>query len=446
MIKKVFSGLCYFIAILFLVMYMVCEINSTFHLSELGRIFILCGSCLFLYFGGFLLSKVIKNNKPMKINLWIFFSLYLLLFITLTLFDISWGRNGFKAIKWSKEIFNLYIENNFNIVPFKTIINYLKNFDSLYSNSSILYNLLGNFVACMPFAFFIPLLFKKQNKSKTFLITITLIVLGVELTQFLTLSGSCDIDDFILNISGALIFYLLIRIKSVNLLIRNIFLLENNKVDKKSIIKIATITFIMLVCFCGIIKFKSKLYDKNLDEYNKTYHPTITFEYSDTCSDNNLFYEDKIYKYYFECYDRNDFNVIINNEEKFKIEDLLNDSKYNVDIDRILGIMDYYRIKYRIENKYTHYELGFEINDNTNFSIPSTINNEYVEVALKYIKHTQDNINLYDVNFIPLKTGNTTIEIKMEIFDDDGNELKPIIKKIQVSIDKDLKVNYKEIN
>ena len=49
-------------------------------LSEMGRLFFLGGSCLFLYIGGLIKSKIENNNKAMKINLWIFFTLFPLLF------------------------------------------------------------------------------------------------------------------------------------------------------------------------------------------------------------------------------------------------------------------------------------------------------------------------------------------------------------------------------
>ena len=124
-------------------------------MSEFGRVFILCGSVISLYFGG-LLRSTKDNNKPMKYNLWIFFFLYLLLLITLTLFDNLWGRNGFNIVKWNKEIFDNYINNNFNIIPFKTIIAYIRSFDSLYSTSTVMFNLLGNVVCLMPLGLFLP--------------------------------------------------------------------------------------------------------------------------------------------------------------------------------------------------------------------------------------------------------------------------------------------------
>ena len=125
----------------------------------LAKLFLLCGCCVCLYFGGFLLSKYRKDNKYMKINLWIFFVLYLLLFITLTLFDQSWGRNGLTIVNWSKEMVNNYTHRSMNLIPFKTIIEYIRKFDSLLDTRAVMFNLLGNVVACMPFAFFLPLLF-----------------------------------------------------------------------------------------------------------------------------------------------------------------------------------------------------------------------------------------------------------------------------------------------
>ena len=37
-------------------------------------------------------TKIENNNKAMRINLWIFFILYLVLLITLTLFDPMWRQ------------------------------------------------------------------------------------------------------------------------------------------------------------------------------------------------------------------------------------------------------------------------------------------------------------------------------------------------------------------
>lgn len=92
------SIIFYIISIVFLLYYGYVELNSRMFLSEFGRLFLLCSSCLFLYLGVVFLSKYRKDNRIMKINLWIFFLLYCGLLITLTMFDPMWGRNGISIL------------------------------------------------------------------------------------------------------------------------------------------------------------------------------------------------------------------------------------------------------------------------------------------------------------------------------------------------------------
>ena len=91
-VKKTISIILYILAAMFLLIYSWAEIMPNLMLSETGRLLLLCGSCLFLYIGGLIKKKNKKNNKAMKINLWIFFILYLVLLITLTLFDPMWRQ------------------------------------------------------------------------------------------------------------------------------------------------------------------------------------------------------------------------------------------------------------------------------------------------------------------------------------------------------------------
>lgn len=224
MFKKISIILLYIIAIIILLIYGIAEVIPKFDLSGMNRAILLCSSCAFIYFGGLLLSKYINDNKPMKTNLWIFFILYVLLFITLTLFSGFYGRNGFTLVKWNKELFNNYIHNSLNLIPFKTIMEYIMPPNNLLTRIVIV-NILGNIFACMPFGFFLPLLFERQNKFKVFILTMMIIVLIIELLQFVTLSGSCDIDDLILNVLGAVTMYLILRVKKIKNVVQNIFFL-----------------------------------------------------------------------------------------------------------------------------------------------------------------------------------------------------------------------------
>ena len=432
-VNLVSSIIMYVIAGLVLLFYF--GIGFIAQMTEVSRLVLLGASSLFLYIGGGLLSKYLDNNKPMKINLYIFFGLYLILLITLTLFDSLWLRNGFNFSGFDN------IQDRINLVPFKTIMTFVKEFDSMYSTSQIMLNLFGNVCAFMPMALFLPLLFKRQNKFFQFVITLILMILGIEFLQLITGSGRFDIDDLILNLFGAVLVYLLFKIKSVKALIHNIFLLEKNKTSKKSYIKIISFIVIAIVLFMGVIIYRNKLYDKNYEEHSKIYNPEITFEHSDECSDNNLFYEDEVYKYYFECYDNDDFYLIVNNEEKYYVKDFLDSSKYNYDIDMLLSTMDYNNIKYKVENKYPHFNMKVKNTFGSAYYGPSDVDSDIAKLVLKDKSVDVNNLE-FEVNIIPKKSGEEVMNVDFEIYED--GETKTLTKKVKVTVDEDLNVTYKE--
>jgi glycopeptide antibiotics resistance protein len=448
--KKIFSFIFYGFAILFLILYFIADRSTTLHLTEFGRLFLLCGSCLFLYFGGFLLSKYKNNIKPMKINLWIFFGLYLLLLVTLTLFDSIWGRNGINLVNANIN-YKQYFENTVNLVPFKTIMMYIKQFDSMYDTRTVLLNLLGNIIALMPMAFFLPLLFKKQSKFRNFVLTITGIILLIEFLQLITSSGRFDIDDLILNLSGALIMYGIIKIKFVNNLIRNIFLLEKNKISKKDYIKIIILIFIIVLSLVILVLYRNKLYDNNIDNHNKIYNPDIKIiDETETCTEAlDKFYEDDLKNYYFPCMKSDNVYAIINDEEKYLIKDILNtkDFKYKIDIYRIKSLFDYHKIKYYEEDKYNKINFDIDLNCDSNAcgspefkACVGNKNNLEVKFDSRNSIFDSDNkkysINLY---LIPKANGISNLEV---IFKDDnsGKQTKYLYK---VIIDDNLNTTYK---
>lgn len=432
-VKLVFSILMYVLAVFTLLFYLI--IGLKFEITEISRLVLLCISCLFLYFGGFILSKYLDNNKSMKINLYIFFVLYLILLITLTLFDSLWLRNGFNIQEFNN------IKDRINLIPFKTIITFINEFNSMYSTSQIILNLFGNVFAFMPMALFLPLLFKKENKFKNFVITLIVIILGIEFLQLITGSGRFDIDDLILNLFGACLAYVLLNIKSARSLIRNVFLLEHNKISKKSYIRIILFIIIVILVFAGIVLYRNKLYAQNYEEYNKMNNPDITFEYKDVCGNNTLFYEDNIYKYYFDCYDNDDFYVIVNNEDKLSIKDLLDNSKYNYDISRLLDVMNYDHIDYKIEHKYSYFNIQIENNADNSYYIPSNVTSDIADLVIVDNYNKDDKID-YEVNIIPKKSGTSILNINCELYDNNGEMIKMVTKKIKVTVDNDFNALY----
>lgn len=212
------SIIFYLLGLAVLAFYMYLELAPRVGMDEIDRIILLFLLALFCYLGSILLSKFLKNNKPMKIYLYAIFIIYIITLIQLTLFDSDYGRSGLNIFDWSKENLEVYLENN-NLIPFKTISLYISRQDRV-----AIINLLGNLIAFAPMGIFLPLLFKKQNKLKNFILTNIAIILAIESLQFLSLSGHFDIDDLILNLLGALIIYGLFKVKKVNKIINKIIL------------------------------------------------------------------------------------------------------------------------------------------------------------------------------------------------------------------------------
>jgi len=59
-----------------------------------------------------------------------------------------------------------------------------------------------------PAGFYLPFFVRKMGKLKIYSIVMAALIIAVELVQVLTMTGSLDVDDFMLNSVGALIGYL----------------------------------------------------------------------------------------------------------------------------------------------------------------------------------------------------------------------------------------------
>ncbi|MEC3883361.1 VanZ family protein [Halobacillus sp. HZG1] len=102
-----------------------------------------------------------------------------------------------------------YIQNRSNLVPFKTIGNYITAWENGTMNTwTAVKNLLGNVLVFIPMGIFLPSLFRKLRRMSAYLLAFVLIILSAEVTQLLTQRGSFDIDDFILNLFGAWLGFL----------------------------------------------------------------------------------------------------------------------------------------------------------------------------------------------------------------------------------------------
>ena len=218
----------YTLSLFILLFFIKVRLTPNVYLKTGVKIILLLVICLLIYFSSYILVKKLNYDKKiLKINLIIYFLIYIITIFNLTLFDEIYGRQGFNIVKWNKELFDMYINTSFNIIPFDTIKLFINGYiNDLVTLKDFVTNVFGNLCAFMPFSIFIQLIFKKINKYYKFLIVMTIIIIVIELLQFITMSGACDIDDLILNLLGVSIMYFIIKIKIVNKYINKLFLFE----------------------------------------------------------------------------------------------------------------------------------------------------------------------------------------------------------------------------
>jgi glycopeptide antibiotics resistance protein len=149
-----------------------------------------------------------KYKRWISITSYTFFIMYIIIAVIL-LFLSPYRQAAYEI--------NSTGTNPYNIIPFKTITDYIK--ASSHINKNIwMSNLFGNVLAFFPLGIFLPWLFKRLIGFWRTTTTVFLATSSVEILQFVTRVGSFDIDDIILNTIGGAIGYLLIRITYIFLL------------------------------------------------------------------------------------------------------------------------------------------------------------------------------------------------------------------------------------
>lgn len=259
----------------------------------------------------FITGLICNKNKIYKKNIRIYMILYIVLLISLTIFI---NRPEFAL--FDAKFFSIYV-NEINLVPFKTIIHFIVDNANLGVK---LYNLIGNLIALMPLSFLLILIDKKYDSYKEQLKILLIAVLGIELFQFLLSAGRLDIDDFILNIGGALLFFTII--KKLNILgnAREFFSSDLNipKMTKYILLAFVSIAVIIMdVLFIIDLNMKSDTAPK--EEY-------LSVIESDEC---NTVRKEEVndYTLYFDCVS---VYVHLLDDSEYTIEDAISKNLFDI--------------------------------------------------------------------------------------------------------------------
>lgn len=122
-------------------------------------------------------------------------------FMVYLLFGMRWSR-----LFWAPDGYWETLCGNINLIPFRTIAEYAEGLSKTANGDSVI-NLYGNVIMFVPLGFLLPAVFPKARPFRTCLLTALVTLCAVELIQLVTLLGSLDIDDVLLNLAGAVIGY-----------------------------------------------------------------------------------------------------------------------------------------------------------------------------------------------------------------------------------------------
>ena len=97
--------------------------------------------------------------------------------------------------------------NSVNLVPFKTIGQYVMNVIDGNARVHAIANLCGNLALLAPAGLYLPFFVRALRKARAYGVVIVAVIIVIEVVQLATKSGSLDIDDAMLNLAGAFIGY-----------------------------------------------------------------------------------------------------------------------------------------------------------------------------------------------------------------------------------------------
>lgn len=222
--------LFYGIGILFSLFIGIIILRGNVIFDVTGLLISAIGVCVPIAIGTYLLisgtSNVEKRYRIMALFLFILLIFYVMLLVSILFHNgMRQGMQEFGAM----DTINMrqYLQWNANFIPFKTVGTYVQSFINGSMNKSIIIeNILGNLLLFAPMGILLPSIFQGLRKFKKFILSILILLIAVEGVQLFTFSGSFDVDDILLNLSGALLFYGIWNLHITQRLLKKIYAIK----------------------------------------------------------------------------------------------------------------------------------------------------------------------------------------------------------------------------
>lgn len=384
-------------------------------------LFNILGVCIATYFKYYLAFKENKDKTSSSKLL----KTYLIIFLILVFLSTTTFRGHHLSLSFKN--WNL---SNVNVIPLQGTFEDIKAFftGADYTNFTLI---LGNIFLLVPLAYLYPRNIKNNKFYKTILACF-LTSFSLEIFQFVFNVGAFDIDDIILNTTGPVLFYPLFNKSSISKIMDNIFYFKKEKLAKKDWLALAiTIIFFLGIFYILIYDYWFKKPGYGVDVYKET-----------PCINSKTFaFEDEFYKYYYACSNNDDLYIEYTQDflgfdvkTKYKIVDLISGKVNNINSKDEAYLNNEYIIK---ESKYSSLEIKTLNNEEINFNLSNAnikLNN------YKIIGYNDDTYYYYFI--IPNNAGITNANFILT--NEESNTTRYL--EYQITVNKDLTVEYQEIN
>jgi glycopeptide antibiotics resistance protein len=142
------------------------------------------------------------NKRTFRVFCTVFFIAHLALLVKLIVFKYPGSMTREILRTWSVGRLIRHIQSS-NLIPFKTISSSLFHNQLRIEIAALVYNV----IAFLPLGFLLPCMGERTRRWDVVLIVSFSVSLAIELVQLVTMLGSADVDDVILNVVGTVIGY-----------------------------------------------------------------------------------------------------------------------------------------------------------------------------------------------------------------------------------------------
>ncbi len=222
-IKKTIGYGFLFIAMALIILLVEDKISTDLYIPYKETVIILVLITVFAIVGTIILASIL-TKKELKLNM-----MFTILCVIMVAYIITLLKVLFFDRTELSPTHNIYSKDmrTLNLVPFETIKLFQRSWKHGYLNKGLIVsNICGNIVMFMPMVILLWCLIKKIRKTWLIAIINAVIIIIVEVCQYIFSIGSCDIDDFILNMIGVIIACIIVRCKFFSTICKKLYIID----------------------------------------------------------------------------------------------------------------------------------------------------------------------------------------------------------------------------